>query len=112
MTSVRLLGQQHTLPFNFGKSRRARYLLKLVHTELVGPMQVTSIGGSTYFITFIDDFSHRTWVHFLKNKYEAFNKFVEFKSQAEKECGYYVKVLRSDRGGEYTNNSFINFCWK
>ena len=67
-----ILGKQHRLPFNSGNSRRARYPLELVHTDLVGPMQVTSIGGSTYFMTFIDDFSRRTWVYFLKNKSEAF----------------------------------------
>ena len=105
-----ILGKQHRLPFNSGNSRRARYPLELVHTDLVGPMQVTSIGGSTYFMTFIDDFSRRTWVYFLKNKSEAFNKFLEFKAQAEKECGHYVKVLRSDRGGEYTSNTFVNYC--
>ena len=63
-------------------------------------------------MTFIDDFSRRTWVYFLKNKSEAFDQFVEFKAQAEKECGHYIKVLRSDRGGEYTSNSFVNFCRK
>ena len=65
--------------------------------------------GITYFMTFIDDFSHRTWVYFLKNKFEAFDKFLEFKAQAEKECGHYIKVLRSYRGGEYSSNSFVNF---
>lgn len=55
-----ILDKQHRLPFNSKNSRRARYPLELVHTDLVGPMQVTSIGGSTYFMTFIDDFSHRT----------------------------------------------------
>ena len=105
-----ILGKQHRIPFNSRNSRRARYPLELVYTDLVYPMQVTSIGGYTYFMTFIDDFSHRTWVYFLKNKSEAFNKFVEFKAQAEKECGHYVKVLRSDRGGEYTSNSFVNYC--
>ena len=81
-----------------------------MHIDLVGPMQVTSIGVSTYFMTFIDDFSRRTWVYFLKNKSEAFNKFLKFKAQAEKECGHYVKVLRSDRGGEYTSNAFVIYC--
>ena len=61
-------------------------------------------------MTFIDYFSGRTWVYFLKNKSEAFDKFVEFKTLAEKECGHYVKVLRSDRGGEYTSNMFVDFC--
>ena len=53
-----ILGKQHRLAFNYRNSRRARSPLELVHTDLVGPMQVTSIGGSTYFMTFIDDFSH------------------------------------------------------
>ena len=83
-----------------------------MHIDLVGPMQVTSIGGNTYFMTFIDNFSHRTWVYFLKNKSEAFDKFVEFKAQAERECGHYIKVLISERGGEYTSSSFVNFCRK
>ena len=47
---------------------------------------------------------------FLKRKFEAFDKFVKFKALAKKECGHYIKVLRSDRGGEYTSNKFINFC--
>ena len=61
-------------------------------------------------MTFIDDFSRRTWVYFLKFKSDAFDKFVEFKALVEKECGHYIKVLRSDRGGEYTSNYFVNFC--
>ena len=59
-----ILGKQHRLPFNSENSRRARYPLELVHTDLVSPMQVTSIGGSTYFMTFIDDFSRRMCLFF------------------------------------------------
>ena len=88
-----ILGKQHRLPSNSKNSRRARYTLELVHTNLVGSMQVTSFGGSIYFMTFIDDFSHRTWVYFLKSKSEAFEKFLKFKAQAERECGHYIKVL-------------------
>ena len=32
-------------------------MLDLVHTDVWGPSQVPSIGGSRYFVTFIDDFS-------------------------------------------------------
>ena len=49
---------------------------------------------------------------FFEKKYKAFDKFVEFKALAEKEWGHYVKVLRSDRGGEYTSNMFVIFCRK
>ena len=107
-----ILGKKHRLPFNSENSRRARSPLELVHTDLVSPMQVTSIGGSTFFMTFIDDFIHRTWVYFLKSKSKAFDRFVEFKAQTKKECGYYIKILRLGRGGEYTSISFIIFCRK
>ena len=79
--------------FNSRNSRRAKAPLELVHFDLVGPMQTTFIGGSTYFMTLIDDFSHRAWVYFLKNKYEAFDKFVEFKALAEKNVDTMLKSL-------------------
>ena len=84
-------------------------LVELVHFDFVVPIQTTSIGGTTYFMIFIDDFSHRTWVHFLKRKSKSYDKLVEFKALAEKECGHYVKVLRSYRGGDNTSNMFVNF---
>ena len=55
-----ILGKQHRLLFNSKIFRRARALLELVHSNLVGPMQTTSIRGSTCFMKFIDDFSRRT----------------------------------------------------
>ena len=57
-----ILGKKHRLPFNFENYRRAKAPLELMHSNLVGPMQTTSIGGSIYFMTFIDDFNHTTWV--------------------------------------------------
>ena len=33
--------------------------LELVHTDLWGPSSVASLGGSRYYITFIDDLSRK-----------------------------------------------------
>ena len=51
--------------FIYGKQKRVRFLrvgkekksekLELVHTDLWGPAQVSSLGGSLYYVTFIDD---------------------------------------------------------
>jgi transposase InsO family protein len=73
-------------------------------------MQNESIGGSFYFATFIDDFSRKVWVYFLKHKYETFTRFKEFKVEEEKQSGRFVKVLRSDGGGEYDSREFVDFC--
>ena len=37
-------------------------------------MKVVSKGGAQYFMSFIDDYSRKVWVYFLKNKSEAFAK--------------------------------------
>lgn len=89
---------------------RAHSPLELVHTDLCGPMQTQSIGGSFYFLTFIDDFSRMTWVYFIKNKSETFEKFKQFKAISEKQSGKQIKTLRSDGGGEYNSKEFSAYC--
>ena len=54
-----------------GKVNRDTCILGLIHSDISGPMPVTSMNGSRYLITFIDDFSRYTWVFFLKKKSEV-----------------------------------------
>ncbi|XP_072076528.1 uncharacterized protein [Arachis hypogaea] len=42
-------------------------------------------------------------------KSKAFNAFKKFKALVEKESGYEIKALRTDRGGEFTSNEFKAF---
>lgn len=44
---------------------------ELVHSDVCGPMQQDSIGGSRYFLLFKDDFSHFRVVYFMKEKSEV-----------------------------------------
>ncbi|CAL9019321.1 unnamed protein product, partial [Prunus brigantina] len=73
-------------------------------------MQITTIGGNKYFLTFIDDCSRMCWVYFMKFKSEVFNIFKKFKAMVELQSGYKIKKLRSDRVGEYTSTEFLQFC--
>lgn len=50
-----ILGKQHRKPFQSGNSTMARAPLELVHMDLVGPMQIISVGKSRFFMTFIND---------------------------------------------------------
>ncbi|KAJ0577826.1 putative RNA-directed DNA polymerase [Helianthus annuus] len=102
-------GKLHKLPFH-SSTRRATQVLEVIHTDVCGPMPVKSLGGSRYFLLFIDDFSRMTWVYFIEKKSEVFSKFKVFKDLVEKQCEKFVKVLRSDRGGEYCSNEFNSFC--
>ena len=62
-------------------------------------------------MTFIDDYSCKTWIYFFKTKEseEVFNKFKEFKAQIENLSGKRIKILRLDNGGEYTSTEFSDF---
>jgi hypothetical protein len=95
-----ILGKQHRKIFPKEMSYRAWAPLEIVHTDLCGPMKKPSLGGRVYFLTFIDDYSRKTWVYFLKHKSETFEKFKEFKVLVEKQSGLSIKILRLDRGGE------------
>jgi transposase InsO family protein len=63
-----------------------------------------------YYVSFIDDFSCKTWIYFLKTKDEVFNKFQEFKALVENQTWKKIKVSRLDNGGEYTSRDFEGFC--
>ena len=51
-------------------------------------------------INFIDDFSRKRWIYFLKTKDEVFSWFQEFKALVENSTRKKIKVLQLDNGGE------------
>lgn len=58
----------------------------------------------------IDDYSRYMWTVLMKEKSEAFTKFKRFRSLVEQETGERIKVLRTDRGGEFTSKEFKDYC--
>ncbi|CAI7741837.1 unnamed protein product [Closterium sp. NIES-53] len=89
---------------------RASAPLELVHTDVCGPMQTPEREkGSKYFITFLDDFNRLSWVTLVKTKDEVAKVFKRWIRYAEREAGAKVKILRSDRGGEYMGKDLESF---
>ncbi|KAM2549652.1 hypothetical protein TB1_013993 [Malus domestica] len=103
-----LKGKMTKSPFT-GKGERTTEILGLIHTDVCGPMSTTSRGGFSYYITFTDDHSRFGYVYLMKYKSESFEKFKEFKNEVEKQTGKQIKILRSDRGGEYLSNEFLDY---
>ena len=104
-----IYGKMHRLPFP-KTSWRAKALLQLVHANIWGPSSTPCFGGRRYFLLFIDDYTRMMWVYFIQQKSDAFSCFKEFKALVEKQSGYSLKILRTDRGGEFNGHIFINFC--
>ncbi|GJV68703.1 retrotransposon protein, putative, ty1-copia subclass [Tanacetum coccineum] len=87
---------------------RAKDLLGLIHTDVCGPFKITSRQGASYFVTFTDDFSRYGYVYLLKHKHEVFETFKVFQKEVENQLGKTIKSLRSDRGGEYMSQEFLD----
>ena len=81
-----------------------------MHTNVWGPTQVSSLGGSKYYVTFIDDATRKTWVYCIQKKFDVLNTFKKWKDLVENETGKKLKCLRSDNGGEYFSKEFDNYC--
>jgi hypothetical protein len=58
-----IYGKQSQVRFPSGATRE-NGILELVHSDVFGPVTVPSLGGSLYYVSFIDDFSRKTWIYF------------------------------------------------
>ena len=103
-------GKHHRVPFSKRSKWRATERLQLIHSDLCGPINSPSNSQIRYFISFIDDFSRKTWIYFLLEKSEAFYQFKTFKAFVEKQTGLFIKCLRTNRGGEYNSIAFKELC--
>ncbi|GKD13103.1 retrotransposon protein, putative, ty1-copia subclass, partial [Tanacetum coccineum] len=88
---------------------RATDLLGLIHTDVCGPLRHVSRQGSSYFITFTDDFSCCGYVYLLKHKHEVFEIFKVFKNEVENQLGETIKAIQSDREGDYISQDFKDY---
>ncbi|GKB10958.1 retrotransposon protein, putative, ty1-copia subclass [Tanacetum coccineum] len=96
---------------SFGRGQHTTdRVIDYVHADLWGPSRVESMSGCRYFLSIVDDYSRRVWVHFLRHKNEAFSKFKEWKQLVENQTGRKLKKLRTDNGLEFCNQEFNNLC--
>jgi hypothetical protein len=103
------MGKYARRPFPLSE-HRSKGVLDLIHSDVCGPMCVESVSGFKYFVLFIDYYSRKTWIYFLKAKDEVFDKFQEFKALVENQTGRKIHVLRFDDGCEYTSKEFVDYC--
>ncbi|GJU83975.1 retrotransposon protein, putative, ty1-copia subclass [Tanacetum coccineum] len=103
-----LFGKMTMKPFSH-RTERVTDLLRLIHMNDCVPVRHVSRQCASYFITFMDDFSHYGYVYLLKHKHEVFEIFKVFKNEVKSQPGKTIKALRSYRGGEYISQEFKDY---
>jgi transposase InsO family protein len=103
----------------FGKQCRKKFKTRrhirkgihdYIHSNVWGPSPTIYFGGSSYFVTFMDDYLRKVWVYLLKRKVDVFNIFKQFRALVEKSTDMSIKCLRTHNGGEFTSVEFENYC--
>ena len=72
--------------------------LRVIHIDICGPFTLLAMGRHKNFITFIDDYSCYGFVELIREKSDSLEAF---KAKVELQQGQKIKVVHSDRGGEY-----------
>ncbi|GJW77157.1 zinc finger, CCHC-type containing protein [Tanacetum coccineum] len=107
---VCLIGKHSRAPFPKKAKARSTSPLDLVYGDLCGPITPPTPSGKKYIFLLVDDYSRYMWAYFLSTKDQAFDTFKEFKKSTENELRTTLKMLRTDRGGEFTSNEFTQYC--
>jgi hypothetical protein len=76
-------------------------VLKIIHNDICGLINVKSVDGFNSFITFTDDFSCYGYIYLIRERSKTLDKFKIFKAEVKNQHTVKIKIVRSDRGEEY-----------
>ncbi|KAG9439601.1 hypothetical protein H6P81_019766 [Aristolochia fimbriata] len=71
------LGKHTALPFHTSE-HRSLAPFDVIHSDIWGLAPVPTMGESSYYVIFIDDYSRFVWVYLLRARSEFYNAYVNF----------------------------------
>lgn len=92
-------GKSHRL--KFGTKIRASVPGEVIHGDVCGPFE-RSFSGYHYYVLFIDDFSHYSFIYYIKETSEVSQKFNELIKEVSR-SGNRIQFFISDNGDEFDN---------
>ena len=67
--------------------------IDLIHSDVWGPSPINSIGGSRYFVVFVDDYFGYRWVFFMRFRDKLLNIYRNFANMFKTEFSKTIKVF-------------------
>ena len=99
------LGKQLALAFNTSESISID-IFDLIHSDVWGSPFVFSIGGSRYFVVFVNDYSRYSWIFHMKYHFELLQVYSNFPKMVETQFSICIKKFQFDNAFEYTQYAF------
>ncbi|GJV84602.1 integrase, catalytic region, zinc finger, CCHC-type containing protein [Tanacetum coccineum] len=73
--------------------------------DLCGSMRMESINGKKYILVIVEDYSHFTWIKFLRSKDEAPDAIIKCIKNIQVCLNATVRTVRIDNGTEFVNQT-------
>jgi len=93
-----------------GETPKATQVLETIHSDVMGPINPMSFTGKKFILTFIDEFSRKSWIFLLVDKKEIPKITINFFMYLENQCKQRIKRFHTDHGTEYDNKKIIEYC--
>lgn len=86
--------------------------MEILHTDVCGPVEVSTWDSKRYILTILDDYTHFTVIYLLKNKHEVSELIKEYVEQVEVKWRSRVVKIRCDNGREHCNENIKSWSKK
>ena len=97
-------------PFPKEAEHRSEIAGERIVGDVWGPARVQSIGGWTYYVSFLDDAKRLSTVLFLKRKSDAYQRIREYGAVVKRKFRKPPKYMRFDNGAELVNSETRNWA--
>ena len=77
-------------------------IFDLIHSDVWWPSFVSNIGGSRYFVVFVDDYSYYSYIFHMKHRTKLLQVYSNFAKMVGTQFSKSIKNFRSDNAIEYT----------
>ncbi|QRV83053.1 Copia protein [Ceratobasidium sp. AG-Ba] len=105
-------GKAHVRPFGNVSIETPRTIADLIYSDVWGPASVESLQGNRYYIVFVDAATRFTFVHFMRHKSEAVDRYIALANFIRTQKGLEIKRIHFDNGKEMINKRLREFCDK
>uniref|UniRef100_A0A2N9IBP1 Integrase catalytic domain-containing protein n=1 Tax=Fagus sylvatica TaxID=28930 RepID=A0A2N9IBP1_FAGSY len=96
------MAKSHRVPFPISMNKSPVPFM-VIHSDVWGPANTSSLSGARWFVSFIDDHTRMTWICLMKLKSEVSSLFQQFHKMIATQYQSNIQVIRSDNGGEFIN---------
>lgn len=98
--------KQTKLPFPHSH-HTSMHPFELLHMDIWGPINISSIQGHHYFLTIVDNYNRFTWLFLMKLKGETRTCITNFINYVQTQFSAKIKTIRSDNGLEFNMLSYF-----